>query len=681
MAKFVKLKKILKIFGLIGLGFFILTTIFCGGTYLFVTANTNLDNTKLQPTHNKIIILDDQGNEINSHSGYNDSTLIPTHTLNAFIAKEDKRFYKHNGIDIIRIFGALKNNIRAKSSVEGGSTITQQLIKNTHLSQEKTISRKLKEIKLAQELEQNYSKDEILDTYLNSIYFGNNLFGIRSASSFYFDKKVENLSIAESAILSGLISAPSVYNPISNLNLSKQKAKMVINLMTEQGYISALEQQSAIQELNNLTISKKTNIGALYLSFATHEALEILGLETMPQNSQIVIKTYLNHNLQSCMENTLKTAVYKAKDLSGITSGIAGAVLDNSTGGIVAFCGDSKYNLLELKRQPASTIKPILVYGPAIENNLISPASFILDEPINIDGYAPQNATKQFKGWTTIRDNIVRSTNIPAIKILNQTGINKSKEFASRLGIQFDQDDDNLALALGGFKYGVTVKDMATSYMALARGGNYIDSTFIKEIIINGNICYKHTPHGTQVMKDSTAYLLTDMLKSVATYGTGRNIQGLNIPIASKTGTNAIDGINHDGWNISYTTEHTAICWTGNLGPVADHSSTQFNGSLYTTYFVKDIFKNLYSTHKPLDFTMPTTTQRIKLDKNLYDNHQLYLADEYSSDYTTEVFATDNLPPKKSRTALENNFVYTPSTSNQDIFFDYRKLIKKYGTW
>lgn len=681
MAKYVKFKKFIKVLSLSLLFIFLAGAGVCVGGYFIVTADTSLSPEKLKYSSSGVIITDINDQPLNTSSLALMPSEIPTHTTNAFIAKEDKRFYSHHGVDYIRILGAMKNNLKAHDSVEGGSTITQQLIKNTHLTQEKTLDRKLKEIKLSKELEKIYSKEEILDAYLNTIYFGNNLFGIKNASSFYFNKQVSDLSLAESAILSGLISAPSLFNPVTNLSLSKQKAETVLNLMEEQGYISENEHLNASAELATIKVEPTSSMGAVYLSFATAEALKILNLDTLPQNANIVIKTYLNPSLQSAMEERLESEEYKAQDLGGTMCGIVGIVMDNLTGGIIAFSGDSEYNLMDLKRQPASAIKPILVYGPALEQGLISPASFVLDEPININGYTPQNATKLNYGWTTVRDNLVRSTNIPAVKIMAEIGIENCKNFASKLGISFDPEDNNLAIALGGFNSGITPKDLATAYMAIARGGNFVDSTFIKEISINGLVCYTHNPVGHQVMKTSTAYLLTDMLKSVAQYGTGRNIQGLNLPIASKTGTNAINGINHDGWNVSYTSEHTALCWTGNLGGVAEISSSQYNGSLYATYFVKNLFENLYTNHTPNDFIKPENVVYVNLDKTAYDKHTLYQANEFSSGYVTEVFATDNLPPLLDPIVAQINLVEELSLPQGDVILPYIDLIKKYGVW
>lgn len=654
----------------------ILSTIIFTGFYA-ITADAKLDYTKLDTTKKNIIILANNGSEIGGDFGATDTTNINSNTKNAFIAKEDKRFYSHHGIDYIRMAGALKNNISTHSFGEGGSTITQQLIKNTHLSQDKTIKRKLNEIKLAKELERNISKEEILDTYLNSIYFGNNLFGIRQASSFYFNKTVDKLTIAESAVLAGLISAPSVYNPVQNLSLSKSKASIVLSLMKEQGFITEDEFNMASGELKELKVVANKSVASVYMSAVMDEVLEILGLRSLPKNTDIKIETYLNLGLQTDLEKRLESEIYKAKDDTGTMSGIVSIVVDNNTGGIIALSGISEYNILNLKRQPASTIKPILVYAPAIEKNLISPASFILDEPINIDGYSPNNATKKYYGYTTIRDNLVRSTNIPAVKVLNETGLEYSKGFATKCGLNFSDGDNNLAIALGGLNEGSTIKELATAYTTLARGGNCVKTHFVKKININGITAYKNSEKGKQVMKESTAYLITDMLKSVATYGTGRNINSLKIPVASKTGTNAINDINHDGFNASYTTEHTTISWCGNLGPVASVSSSQYNGSLYPTFISRDNFEYLYNNHSPADFTMPETVTKVYLDEDSYFHHELKKADGESN--IVELFSTDNIPPAIPKVEVVDNIIenITPT----DFEFDYHKFIKNIGIW
>jgi len=274
----------------------------------------------------------------------------------------------------------------------------------------------------------------------------------------------------------------------------------------------------------------------------------------------------------------------------------------------------------------------------------------------------------------------VRSTNVPAVKVLNEVGTNYAIDFASNLGIKFEEADNNLAIALGGMTNGTTIKDLATAYMCLARGGNYTNSTLIKEIIIDGIVCYKHFPASSQILKESTAYLLTDMLQSVAQYGTGRFINTLPFEIASKTGTNAISDINHDGWNASYTSEHTAVCWIGNLGEVATENLPYYNGSLHPTHYVKEIFTSLYESTHPADFVMPDSVKAVNLDKDLYLDHQLFLADNSSTDFVTEVFEINSIPQPKPRNTQEISLLENANNGNND-HLNFIEFIKRHGFW
>ena len=612
------------------------------------------------------------GNEISSVSSEISLTKLNKYTIDAFIAKEDKRFYKHKGYDAVRIVGALKNNIINGGIVEGGSTISQQLIKNTHTNSEKTISRKLIEIKLAKELEEKYSKDEILEMYLNTIYFGNNCYGLQCASMTYFNKSADELTLAESAMLAGIITAPSSYNPIVNLDIAKSKAKLVLSLMQQQGYISEQETSEAINELRNIKINNTSTNFSGYMSYAIKEACEILGVDELPANKKISITTYLDETLQKQAEEMISSKDYVVKNHNGIEPDIASIIIDNNSGGIIAFAGNSKYNLMELRRQPASTIKPILVYGPAIEYKNYVPCSLILDEPINIDGYAPHNATKLYYGYTSLRDNVVRSTNIPAVKLLNEVGLNKAKSFAESSGIKFSSADNNLAIALGGFTEGVTISELAGSYVTIARGGSFIKPTFIKSITIDGKVVYENNLKSTNVMSEETAYLITDMLKSVASYGTGRKINDIGNFIASKTGTNATNESNMDAWNASYTTEHTAICWVGNTTGIEGSMHDTMKGSTYPTLFVKNLFSSLYKNSEPKDFEMPSGLTYIEIDKKEYDeNHQIFLADETSLEVKKELFKTSSLPspkPKEEKQKAEIVKLY----NNPDSLFKVR---------
>ncbi len=613
--------------------------------FAVITKDTSLIVDSLTPTTSALKISADNGNILKNSNSKIKIDELNDYTINAFIAKEDKRFYSHSGFDTIRIFGALKNNLFAGEIVEGGSTITQQLVKNTHTNSERTISRKVKEIKLATELEKEFSKSEILEMYLNNIYFGNNCYGLSDASITYFNKQASELSLPESAILAGLISAPSVYNPIANISLSIEKGKLVLKLMKEQSLISDEEYNLALESIENIKINSTNSSSSMYLEYALAEAKEILGVDEFDQTKDIFIETYLDEELQEKLEEEIKSGKYAFPNKNGISPEIGSMILDNATGGIIATAGDLEYNLSTLRRQPASTIKPILVYAPAIEFLDYLPASKILDEPVNFSGYTPQNATKLNYGYTTIRDNIVRSTNIPAVKLLNEVGIEKAKEFAEGFGITFNENDNNLALALGGFTDGVTLTELAGAYCTFANAGKFVKPTYIKRITIDNSVVYTHSIQKTRVCTEETAYLITDMLKSVAQYGTGRKIKPVGNFIASKTGTNATDDNNLDAWNVSYTTENTIVVWIGNTKGTDGSMHQSINGSTYATLLAKEVFSNLYAEHTPDDFKKPDTIIKLQIDKDLLDSkNKIYLADSTSTHKLTELFKITNLP-------------------------------------
>lgn len=642
-----KRKKVIKALLLFSATAIALVVVFCLSGYAIITRNSSLNKDNFNYISQKQSIYTSTANTIEIESGYASIDELNEWTINAFIAKEDKRFYSHKGFDIIRIFGALKNNLFNHSGgLEGGSTISQQLIKNTHTDGERTIKRKVIELKLSRQLEKNYSKEQILEMYLNSIYFGNNCYGIESASVLYFNKSASDLSLAESSILAGLISAPNKCNPISNPQSAKARAKTVLKLMLDQDYITQEDYANACNEVDTMTYDADAYAKNAYNFYAISEACEILGIDNISQISgNIKIETYLDNNIQSSIYNKINSGDYTKSNDNDIMPDIACVMTDNTTGGIVGFYGKSACDLLKLRQQPASTIKPLLVYAPAFEYLNYVPCSLILDEPINIDGYSPSNATKLYYGYTSIRDNIVRSTNIPAVKILNELGVENAKSFASKMGITFNELDNGLALALGGFTDGVTLCELAGGYMCLANYGNYIKPTFIKSITVNNKVVYSHQNTFDKVMSESTAFLITDTLKDVASYGTGRKIKSVGSYIASKTGSNVANEINNDAWNVSYTTQNTCVCWVGNTYGEKGSMHETINGSTYPTLLVKDVFSELYHNNEPSDFYVPSSVAYYKIDKDIYNNeHEIVQADDNSSNTFIDIFKIDNPP-------------------------------------
>lgn len=615
------------------------------GYFYAVTHSVTLSTNKLSSsTSNKLKIYDKNHNQIlpTSENHIKISTLSKN-TKNAFITAEDKRFYKHSGIDYIRIGGAIISNIKSKSFSEGASTISQQLVKNTHLSNEKTIKRKLKEIKLTKQLEQKYSKDQILEMYLNNIYFGGGAYGIENAAKHYFNKSSSDLTLAESSLLAATINAPSIYDIENNTEKTIKRRNLILNNMKKQNKITSEEYYEAIAEPITLNLTKLQNTNYIY-NQVLKEACQILKVnENTLKNQDLQINTYFDLALHNSINETIK------EKYSNINSNpnIASIVIDNKTNGILAIIGSSQ--TLNSNKQPGSTIKPILVYGPAIENNIISPATKLVDEKINISGYSPENADKKYHGQISARDALKNSYNIPAVKLLNEIGIQKAQEFTKKLGIDFSQNDNNLSIALGGFTNGITLKNLADSYTSLASNGWFSKSSFIKAIKLNNKTIYKNNNKKTQAMKDSTAYLLTSMLIDTAKTGTAKRLKDFDFEIASKTGTvgKPNSSKNTDAYNISYTSKHTILSYFG-----AENMPENINGATYPTMLSKDILTKLYTDKKPDNFIIPKSVQKQKIDKKLYESGTISLTDA-DDNYLEEYFAKTNLPSNKGSLSTE----------------------------
>ena len=648
------MKKVLKI-SLIILLIIFLIGVFLGALLLNkihkVNAETLLDINKLNTSGQYITFVDNNNNENNFLISITKTDLskLNDYTKNAFISIEDKKFYTHKGINLGRTIKAGLKNILNGKIIEGGSTITQQLIKNTHLTKEKTIERKIKELALSKKLEKLYSKDEILETYLNVIYFGDNCYGIEDASMHYFSKDASSLSIAESATLAGLIKAPNTYSPTKNKEKCLKRRNLVLSEMLKDNYISNDEYNNSKKEDLNLNLTEKIeNQINTYDKIALNEAINILGL-TEKQIAFNGIKIYTNKN--ASIQQKLETLLISQKENlvnRGLDYDISNIVINNKTGKIEAYYSTSIYDVDTLKRQPGSSIKPILVYAPAIENNLISPSTLILDEETDFNGYKPHNYNNTFNGYVSARTALEKSLNIPAVKVLTYVGINNAINFAENNGIHFDENDNNLAISLGGFTYGETLKNIANSYQAIANNGNYIQASCIDKIETKtGKLLYKNNIETKKTMRDDTSSLLIDMLKGVTKNGTGKKLSFLPYEIASKTGTVSLknSNLNTDAYNFAFTTNHTLGCWYGNLS--GENLSNKITGSSYPTETNKTILESLYNTTTPENFKYSSDVVKLDIDlNNLKENNIITLAPDFISERykQSELFSRFNLP-------------------------------------
>ncbi|MBQ3235756.1 MAG: transglycosylase domain-containing protein [Clostridia bacterium] len=602
------MKKILKFTAFIT-SIVIILALFLLLSYFFITKDAMLDKNLLKKSDYAVEVYSEGGNLIstkssNSSGKYVKITELKAHTKNAFIAIEDRRFYSHNGIDLKRIIGASLNNLKSMSFKEGASTITQQLVKNTHLSSEKTLKRKLSEIKIALELERNYDKDKILELYLNTIYFGKSAYGIEDASNLYFNKSATNLTINESAILAGIIKAPSKYSPIDNISDCFDRKNVVLKAMVDCNFITSTEYDKLKKE--KITISTENyKVYDDYVNAVISE-YENTKYFTPYSNKKVKITSYLNEELQRDIYQE-RTALYSASKI----------VINSKIGGVIAFFGNNS----NLKRSPASCVKPWLVYAPMINDGYIKESSVISDEPINYNGYSPKNYGDKYYGNVTVKTALSKSLNVPAVTLLNGYGITKSNRYTTKMGI--DISEENLSSALGSLNNGLTLKQLCDAYSPFNNDGNYQKSTFIKDIYIGNVKVYSHKADKTNVFKPETAYIINDILKEAVNNGNSKKLRSLPFEVCAKTGTNGNNNGNFDALSVSYTTDIIVGVWLGKENNELMPNSV--TGSNEPTLITKKIYECLYKTHYPKPFTAPVGIVKATIDENYLINEKTEL--------------------------------------------------------
>ena len=639
------------------------------GYYLAVTKNAVLSPEKLVLSDKRVSVYAADGTQIdNAALAFKQSVPlaeIPETTRLAFVGVEDKRFFSHGGFDVKRIAKATIGNLRSRAFKEGASTISQQLIKNTHLSQEKTLRRKLSEWKLTRELERKYSKEEILEKYLNVIYFGHNCFGINAAARFYFQKQPSELDLADSAILAGLVKSPNNYSPFKNAERCAKRKESVLRLLLKNGLITQAEAQTALEKpLPVFSNDAARDFG--YLHFVFDELSSLAETHGFTVGGNVKIKTYLDPTMQS--ETEQLASGYQSSDKLF-------AVLDNKTHGFKACVS----TIGSIKRLTGSLLKPLLVYAPAIEENLISPATPLLDEKIDYAGYSPKNYDNAFHGYVSARECLAQSLNVPAVKLLNSLTVEKGANYLQKLNLTVEKEDYSLALALGGMKNGYAFCDMLAAYSALANGGVYAPCGFISEIQINGLPVYRRTTEQKRVFSEETAYLTTDMLRTAAQTGTAKKLRSLPFQIAAKTGTAGTNNGNTDAYAVSYTTRDVVGVWLGNAsGEHIDHTGggTPCNLLLSLNEVLSEEYRQ--QNHKIENFIPPANVARVSLDKvSYYDTHTLCLADKFSpEEYRFDEVFKKNCIPLKTSDYFSNPSIITPVLEYLDgkvvIKFDAR---------
>lgn len=569
-----KPKKALVIGGPI-LAFLIITPII---TYVYY-ANAISDPDRLMNYNNTGVVLLDKNNEAFYSFGTADRgerlglDQISDYTEKALISSEDKNFYKHGGFSIVSIIGALYANILSGDATGyGGSTLTQQLAKNTLLSDNQTLLRKYQELTVALAIEQTYSKDQILDLYLNSVYYGEGAFGIGNAAKTYFGKSANELDLAESAMLIGVLPAPSAYSPITgNPEYAKERQATVLGRMVDNGVITQAEADAAKAEVLAYAPQDQGVNGTAphFAEMVISELYEKYGEERVTR-SGFRVTTTLDRTLQQAANDAVDKQMAFIQRNGG--SNAAVLAVDPTTGEIRALVGSADYNNTEFgkvnmantARQPGSSIKP-LYYTEALQKGIITPATVLEDKATNFGGYQPQNADRKFRGNVTVRNALSQSLNIPAVEVMQDLGVANATAALKRLGISTINDSTNygLSLALGSAEAKLT--DMTNAYAALANGGNQHELTTVTKIDdkFEKQVYSKSSNSAKRVMNEDASFLISDILNDEAArapiFGTSLNTNGYDVAVKTGTTDEA-----RDAWTIGYAKQLAVGVWVGN---------------------------------------------------------------------------------------------------------------------
>ncbi|MBE6137191.1 MAG: penicillin-binding protein [Erysipelotrichaceae bacterium] len=587
-----------------------------GGFILYKASNADLF---LKQGYNTTKIYDQNDKLISTNSIYYSYTSIndiSDNIIKAFISIEDRDFYKHNGFSTKRIIKAIYNNIVNDDITMGASTITQQYIKNVYLNNERTLNRKINEIALAIELEKKYTKEQILEAYLNSILFGANIYGIKMASYYYFNKDPSSLSISEAAYLAGMIQAPNYYNAYKNPEAATKRKNTVLSCMYDEGYINIAEYnlEKGIN-VSSLLSNKSLTEGTTYLS----SYLDYIYDSILDSDENInEIHTYIDLDIQRELFKIVNNdyGLFNDDNLN-----CAIVVLDNKTYGVKALIGNRvlKQKVLnyayDVKLQPGSTIKPILDYAPAIEYLSYTPASIIVDEPFTYsNGTELKNYDNQYLGSITLRKALSDSRNIPALKLFMQLGSERAFKFANNLGIYSNNVYE--ADAIGGAQNGYTLLELANAYQAFANLGYYKKVSGIKNIKYV-TYSYYNDELPKLAMKPSTAWLINNILHDVFK-DSSYNLE--NTYLMAKTGQTNYDLKTLDKYNIPYgaTKDSLLIGYTKDLTIGIWVGYNTISSSNYLDRYKKNI---------------PRSIMKLVLSKFALDNQYYNMIDGISKVY------------------------------------------------
>ncbi|MGE5508565.1 MAG: penicillin-binding protein 1A [Chitinophagales bacterium] len=576
---------------------------------------------------------------------------IPKQLRDAVIAIEDDHFYEHHGVRPTALLRAVLVDLVAGGKVQGGSTITQQLARNAFLTLDKTFTRKINELIWAIQIERRYTKDEILETYLNEIYLGHGTYGVEAAAELYFGKHVEDLNLPESAMIAGILRGPEIYSPYVNPKLAKERRDTVLGRMAQLGYLSKDEAAKAeATPIKTVGLKLSQTKAPYFVDYVTQYLLNRYG-QSAVYSGGLKVYTTLNLKVQEAAEQALKQLPTAKTDANGLHQPQAAILsMDPRTGYIEAMIGgrgEDKYNrATQAYRQPGSAIKPF-IYAAAIDRGF-TPSSIIDDSPIqypldNGKFWEPKNYDLKWHGQVTLRTALENSYNIPAIKLLDQVGIGTAMDYARKMGVTSlvedgPVNDRNLSLALGGISKGVTMMQMVTAYSVLANQGIRVDPIAVLRVEDkDGRVLEENTANKQIVLSEATAYVMTDMMRGVIERGTGR-AANVGRPAAGKTGTTS-DYTN--AWFVGYTPELVTAVWIGNdvqKDPLVIPKYGNI-GSAKAAEIWGDMMRQALAGSPITDFPMPDGVTRAYVD----EDHG-YLATDRCPNVRLEVFVAGTEP-------------------------------------
>ena len=548
---------------------------------------------------------------------------IPSYLKAALIATEDRKFYTHSGLDLKGIARAMIKDILAGEFVEGASTITQQLAKTLFLTSRKTMVRKIKEAILAFQLERRYTKDEILELYLNQVYFGSGAYGVKSAAKIFFNKSVQDLTLAECALIAGMPKSPSRFSPLINEDLALKRRNIVLRQMRATGIISAKDYNQAVaEEIRIGNKSKNLARTSYFVEYVKKHLEDVLGASRLYKGG-LSIYTTLDFKLQSAAQKAvadgllaLETRMEK-QNIRQAAPQAALVALDVKSGAILAMVGgrnfdESPFNrATAARRQPGSAFKPI-VYAYAVEQGFAQ-NKMILDAPVAFKGtgkdndWHPQNFSKAFLGEITLRKALAISQNIPAVRLIEMLGPNSVAHFAHRLGIESNLAP-YLSLALGTSE--VTLINLTTAYAVFPRGGKWIEPFGIMEVTDHRNrIIWRAKPQKKLVMSREGAAIVTNMLEGVVQEGTGRKARILRGPVAGKTGTT---NNYQDALFVGFSPAIATGVWVG-LDPGGTLGDRETGAKAALPIWIQ-FMKNAPATGSPPYFDLPDNVIKVRMD-------------------------------------------------------------------